>query len=71
MLINALENKEIQIMRELSVNEVNEVHGGNPAVVILIVRVAKVASPYVKTAIVTAAATIAGAAGYDKGSSDE
>jgi len=50
-------------MRELCVNEMKEVNGGNPALVIAVVIVAKKAAPYVKKGIIAIAGAIATAIG--------
>lgn len=61
-------------MRELSINEVREVNGGNPAVAIVVVAVAKKvaqkAAPHVKTAIQAAVSITASYFGIKHGSSD-
>ncbi|MCH8493264.1 MAG: hypothetical protein LAT53_08530 [Idiomarina sp.] len=60
-------------MQELKFEQVENVSGGvvvNPVTVMVAVRVIKVATPYVKTAVRGATATIAGAAGVDKGLGD-
>ena len=57
-------------MRELNVSEMEEVNGGNPVVVaIVVVKVGQKLAPAVKAAFTAAAAFIAGAAGNDLGKS--
>ena len=55
-------------MRELNVNEIKDVNGGNPVVVAIVaVKVGKILAPAVKAGALAAAATIAGVLGYDLG----
>lgn len=53
-------------MRELNVNEIEQVSDGNPLVVALVIRVAT--HPAVRGAVQSGLAAIAGAAGYEAGS---
>jgi hypothetical protein len=57
-------------MRELKVNEIQEVNGGHPVIVaIVVVKVAQKLAPAARAAATAAAAFIAGAVGYDLGQS--
>lgn len=55
-------------MQELTFEQVEEVSGGNPVVVMVAVVAIRAASPYIKTGVIAAATTLAGIVGYELGS---
>ncbi|WP_286269689.1 hypothetical protein [Thalassotalea hakodatensis] len=71
-LVNLNETKRNLNMRELNVNETENVNGGvfiNPLTIALGIRVAKIAAPHLKRAGIAIGSAIAAAAGFEHGNS--